>query len=128
MTYTADRYLLAPAGRTVLVQSAEQWWDALGYVAADFSTAHPLCDRADIGSYHPADEYEADVIAYGLAAVADADAIEAHLRDAVSAYEARDLAATLAALNRAKDIEADYGDWPSTEMVASQALEEMEME
>jgi len=93
-------------------ESAEDWWDAIGYDVD--GVCHPICSFDEIDTYYPETEAERDVARYGRAAKEAALAIRAHIDAAIEAARAGDAATMAEELDAARVAEMDYGDEPST--------------
>jgi hypothetical protein len=116
-------------------ESAEDWWDALGYTP-DGHRTHPVCSFEEIDTFNPGgaelrlqcneDPSEArkavrDLEHYGRRAKKDALAIREHLDAAIKAAREGDAKSMADELYQAERAEMEYGDEPSTR-AARQAL------
>jgi len=120
-------------------ESAEDWWDALGYATGlDGWHTHPICSFDEIDDFDaeaaplprggprgetPREAREAvrDLVRYGRAAKEDALTIRWHIDRAIEAARAGDAATMAEELDLARRAEMEYGDEPSTR-AARQAL------
>lgn len=117
-----------PEDASEIGESAEDWWDGLGYTP-DGHRTHPVCSFEEIDNFNPgaaalrlwhnedAREARKAVHAlerYGRRAKKDALAIREHIDAAIKAAREGDAATMAEELDRARRAELEYGDDPST--------------